>query len=122
MSLTTIIAKLNKVGKKKLAEELSALAEPKKVSFADITSEDLEEYVNSKQGNTDREKEIRKLLQGRVRIGKFFDWKEEEEMESHIRKFQQKNPSYKYVYNAYPGGDGWDVVFSKVKLPKAETL
>jgi hypothetical protein len=122
MSLTTIIAKLNKVGKKELAEELRALTESKKISFADITSEDLEEYASSKQGNTDREKEIRKLLQDRIRVGKFFDWKEEDKIEGYIQKFQQKNSSYKYVYNAYPGGDGWYVIFSKVKLPKAETL
>ncbi len=122
MNLTAIISKLNKTGKRDLARELLSLA-ALKIGLAEITSKDLEEYATSSgKGATDREKEIGKLLRGKVEVGKFFDWKEEERIDSYINRFQQKNPSYKYVYNAYPDGDGWLVVFSKVKLSKAEII
>lgn len=61
---------------------------------------------------------IKKILKNYIRFGPFFDWKEEEEMIEYIQKYSRG----RYVYNAYPGGDGWQLVFSKIKLPAAEKI
>jgi len=96
-----------------------------KLTLASITSYDLEDYADLDApvgGVTKREKAVYKLLKGKAIVGDFFDWKEEDEMLSYIRKHLRKHPLYKYAYNAYPGGDGTSLVFSKVKLPKAEEV
>jgi hypothetical protein len=102
-----------------------------KLTLKDITSYDLEELaldfesklmspVQAKQrGKPKRIQEAAKLLQNRAKIVGFWDWKEEEEM---LDKLNRKSKIYPYTYNAYPGGDGWLVVRSKVKLPKAELV
>lgn len=100
---------------------------PKKVSkltLAGITSEDLEDYLDPDYVDSlsPRQKAVNKLLKGKVKEGEFFDWKELKDMPSHIVKHMRRNPTYKYAYDAYPGGDGVLVVFSKVKLPKAEEV
>jgi hypothetical protein len=109
-----------------------------------ITSEDLEllsiyldhnkekEFIEMCIENGDSEEEAKKelekakrikiALKGHIFIGNFFDWKEEEEMERYISKVIGPNRKYHYAYNAYPGGDGWYVVFSDIELPNAEFI
>lgn len=60
------------------------------------------------------------ILKDKIKYGEFFDWKESEKMDSYLAK-KLKNP-YEYAYDAYPGGDGYYVVLSTVKLPKAEEI
>lgn len=95
----------------------------KTVTLSSITSDDLEDYCNEDIEEKDaRMKAISKLLKGKVKVGEFFDWKEEEDMLHYLLKMARKYPEFKYVYDAYPGGDGWQVVLSKVKLPKADAV
>jgi hypothetical protein len=63
-------------------------------------------------------KRAKKFLKGKVSFEKYFDWKEEGEMGVFIRQ----NAKGRYVYNATPGMDGWQVVFSKIYLPRAEEI
>ena len=107
-------------------------AKPKKVSklrvskltLAGITSEDLEDYLDPDyiDSLSPRQEAVDKLLKDKVKEGELFDWKELKDMPSYLVKFMRRHPAYKYAYNAYPGGDGVLVVFSKVKLPKAEEV
>jgi len=63
-------------------------------------------------------KRAEKFLKGKATFGKYFDWKEEDDMIEYIQKYARG----RYVYNATPGQDGWQVVFSKVYLPRAEEI
>ena len=97
----------------------------KTVTLGSITSDDLEAYCDEDFGGdkkTPRMKAVAKLLKGKVKVGEFFDWKEEEEMLHYLIKAAHKYPEFKYAYDAYPGGDGTQVVLSKVKLPKADKV
>jgi len=58
------------------------------------------------------------LLKDKIKVGDFFDWKEESKCIKYVYK-NLKAP-WKYAYNAYPGGDGTAVVFSKIKLENCE--
>lgn len=58
------------------------------------------------------------LLKDKIKVGKFFDWKEESQCVSYVNKNLKK--PWKYAYNAYPGGDGTAVVFSKIELENCE--
>jgi len=102
-----------------------------KLTLKDITSDDLEDLIqdfSSKIMSPSEAKRLKfpkrlqeaaALLQGKVRILGYWDWKENDEMDEALSR---KTPVYKYAYNAYPGGDGTLVILSKVKLPKAETV
>lgn len=57
---------------------------------------------------------------GKIEFGKFFDYKEEKEMEEYIAG--KKEEGWKHAYNAYVGGDGWQVVLSKVEIKGAEKI
>jgi len=92
-----------------------------KPTLKSITSDDLEEYAMD-EDSTPRQLAVTKLLKSKVMVGKLFDWKEGPEMFRYIIKHIKKYPVFKYIYNAYPGGDGTLVIFSKVKLPKAESV
>jgi hypothetical protein len=61
---------------------------------------------------------VKRFIKGKVTFERYFDWKEEDEMEEFIRK----NAKGRYVYNATPGSDGWQVVFSKIYFPRAEAI
>jgi len=61
---------------------------------------------------------VKRFIKGKVTFERYFDWKEEDEMEAFIRK----NAKGRYVYNATPGSDGWQVVFSKIYFPRAEAI
>jgi len=103
----------------------------KKLTLKDITSDDLEDLAMDfesalmspaqakKEKKSQRIQEAAKLLQNKAKIIGYWDWKEEEEM---LEKLSRKSKIYPYTYNAYPGGDGWLVVRSKVKLPKADSV
>jgi len=95
-----------------------------KLTLSGITSEDLEDYLDPDYVDhpKPRQKAVEKLLKGKVKEGELFDWKELSDMPSYLVKHLRKHPEYKYAYNAYPGGDGVLVIFSKVKLPKAEEV
>ena len=63
-------------------------------------------------------KRIEKFINGKVTFGKYFDWKEDQEMEEYIRKYARG----RYVYTYTPGMDGAGVAFSKIELPNAEEI
>ena len=98
-----------------------------------VTSDDLEYWGMGKDSREDilrdldgREgDEIRRkaLLVGKIskylKKGPFYDWKESHEMYQHIYTMVRRGW---YVYNAYPGGDGVAVIYSKIKLPKSERV
>jgi hypothetical protein len=65
---------------------------------------------------------ISKAIEKYLHLGGFFDWKEESKMWTSIERFRKKHRGYTYLYNAYPGGDGTMVVFSKIELPRAERV
>jgi len=59
-----------------------------------------------------------KKTKGLVKFtGKFFDHKEDEELDIYWGKVGGK---WKYMYNAYPGGDGTLVVLSNIEIDGAE--
>ena len=64
---------------------------------------------------------LTKILKGKIKWGKYFDHKEEDEMDYYIHKTLGRG-TWKYAYNCTPGHDGWGVLFSKVAMPKAESL
>lgn len=55
-----------------------------------------------------------------IKVGEYFDWKEEDDMRDYIED-HFKNP-YEYVYNAVEGTDGWYVIFSTEKLPLIDII
>ena len=63
-------------------------------------------------------KQAESFLKYKITYGKFFDWKEEEEMKNYVSRYARG----RYVYNAYPDADGIQVVFSKIELPNAEEI
>ncbi len=63
-------------------------------------------------------KRVQKFIKGKVTFGKYFDWKEQDEMEEYIRKYAKG----RFIYNGTPGQDGWQVVFSKIHFPRAEEI
>jgi hypothetical protein len=55
---------------------------------------------------------------GIIKLGKYFDYTEDEEMMDYI----YKNVRGRFVYNGTPDTDGVAVVFSKIELPNAEEI
>ena len=65
--------------------------------------------------------DIKSKLKGKIKVGEFYDHKELGEfIEWYDNEYDETK--YPYLYNAYPGGDGWMVVMSKVELSGAEQL
>ncbi len=62
---------------------------------------------------------IASALGDRIQWGEFFDHHEEDDLEEYL---SFPPPGMKYAYNAYPDADGWDVVWSSIRLPSAEEL
>jgi len=58
-------------------------------------------------------------IDGKVKWGGFYDHKEVDEMEEYL---ETPPVGMEYAYNAYPGGDGWQVVWSNIVLPSAEPI
>jgi len=58
-------------------------------------------------------------IDGKIEWGKFFDHHEDDEMEEYLETPPVGKP---YAYNAYPGSDGWQVVWSNIVLPSAEPI
>ena len=77
-----------------------------------------EDEMREDEENYQLVKRAEKFLKGKATFGKYFDWKEEDDMIEYIQKYARG----RYVYNATPGQDGWQVVFSKVYLPRAEEI
>ena len=66
-------------------------------------------------------KKIALALKGKIKFNyKVFDWKEEEEMIEFINS--NPEPKFPIPYNAHPGMDDWQIVWSKVPLPSAEII
>ena len=105
-----------------------------KTTLKDITSTDLDYWTLGDQAKgilEDFSKERRDKINEGIKtikknsnlfkVGDFFDWKEEKAMWKAISQELSKG-KFKYAYNAYPDGDGYSVVYSKVKLPNAEEI
>lgn len=73
---------------------------------------------NVEEENYQLVKRAKNFLKGKAIFGKSFDWKEEDSMKEYISKYARG----RYVYNATPGMDSWEVVFSKIYLPRAEAI
>jgi hypothetical protein len=91
--------------------------------IGDFTEEEYREFQGEEDPDPEEQnyqfvKRAQKFLKGKVTFGKYFDWKEQDDMEEYVRKFARG----RYVYNASPGQDGWYVVFSKIYLPRAEEI
>ena len=61
---------------------------------------------------------IKRFIKGKVTFGRYFDWKEDQEMEDYINRYARG----RYVYTYTPGMDGAGVAFSKIELPNAEEI
>jgi hypothetical protein len=96
------------------------------VSLLDsYTKEEYKEYMENEDDPDDPEfrnyefvQRVKRFIKGKVTFGKYFDWKEQDEMEEYIRKFARG----RHVYNGTPGQDGWQVIFSKIYFPRAERI
>jgi hypothetical protein len=56
--------------------------------------------------------------EGIIENGNVFDWSSKAEMENYI----SKNAKGRYVYDGNPNSDTTWVIFSKIKLPKADKI
>jgi len=68
----------------------------------------------------DRLDKIAVALGDSLEYGEFFDHHEFDQMGPYIDKYKPKGKDY--IYNAYPGGDGIQLVFSDIFLPAAEEV
>ena len=91
-------------------------------SFDSFSEEEYKEFYDSDEDPEEKNyqfvKRAKKFLKGKVTFGKSFDWKEELQMIDYIQKYSRG----RYIYNATPGQDSWQVVFSKIYLPRAEEI
>lgn len=111
----------------------------KKFKYSSIDSEDLEQIVEfffteegmfeyfEFSGYAHDDEELDKflnlyvasiVLKDKIKKGRFFDWKQQRSLKNYLDK-NIKDP-WKFAYNAYPGGDGVSVVFSKIELKNCE--
>lgn len=81
--------------------------------------EDYEDDEEAKE-SYDRLYQVASVLKDKIKWGGFYDHHEEEKLEDVLDRPFPKG--MKYAYNAYPDADGWQVVFSSIKLPAAEEL
>jgi hypothetical protein len=91
--------------------------------LSDFTEEEYKEFrgeedADSEEQNYQFVKRVKVFLEGKITFGKYFDWKEQDEMEEYIKKYSRG----RYVYNGSPGQDGCHVIFSKIYLPRAEAI
>ena len=95
-------------------EKLSIIDELDELMGNDRDEEEIrindEEYVFLKR--------VESFLKDKIEFADCFDWKEEKEMMELI----EKHANGRYVYNAMPSSDSYQVVFSKIYLPKAEQI
>lgn len=91
------------------------------VSYNDWYEDHGEDYEDDDEAQEtyDRLYKIALAIGDKIAWGRFFDHKEGDEMEVYLNS-PPKN--YPYAYNAYPEGDGWQVVWSSIPLPSAEEL
>lgn len=91
-------------------------------SFNSFSEEEYKEFYDSDEDPEEKNyqfvKRAKNFLKGKVTFGKFFDYREEQQMGDYIHKYNRG----RYIYNAAPGTDGWHVVFSKIYLPRAEAI
>ena len=86
------------------------------VDFHGIDEQDLEEA----KADYERFQDIMIAIGNDIEIGEYKDWKEFDEVRDYL---ENNTPEDKpYVYNAFPGGDGIQIVFSAVELPAAEEI
>lgn len=81
--------------------------------FSEDTEEDFQNSLN-------KVRKISIALDKKIKFDNFFDWKEYNEMEEYLKNRPFKK--FPYAYNAYPGGDEIQVVWSKILLPSAEKI
>jgi len=58
------------------------------------------------------------LLKDYIEVGERFDWKEHDKMKTYVEEKAQG----RYVYNASPGMDDTNVIFSEEELPLADEV
>lgn len=86
------------------------------VDFHGIEDDDLEEA----KADYDRLQDILIALEGDIEWGEYKDWKEYDEVRDYLKHNTPEDMPY--IYNAFPGGDGIQIVFSSVELPSAEEI
>ena len=105
-------------------EALSSAWDDEKFSEEDYR--DNYPYNEEDEELEDYEKELQRIrmigvaLEDHIEWGKFFDHHEDDEMEDYL--LSEAPTDKPYAYNAYPGGDGWTVVWSDIVLPSAEAI
>lgn len=89
------------------------------VSYEEWYEDHGEDYEDDQEAKEsyDRLYKIALAIGDKIEWGEFFDHREEEEFDEYILN---PPPGMEYAYNAYPDGDGIQVVWSSVFLPSAE--
>jgi hypothetical protein len=97
------------------------LDEEEIVSYKDWYEDHGEDYEDDQEAKDsyDRLYKIALAIGDKIRWGKFFDHREDEEMDEYL---ESPPNGFEYAYNAYPDGDGWQVVWSSILLPSAEEM
>ena len=96
--------------------EYAYLTTPEQYKDIDIVAEEFNLDKETKQEVANFIKNTKGLIKF---TGKFFDWKEDDELEEYIGKVEGV---WKFGYNAYPGGDGTQLVLSNIKIDGAEEV
>jgi hypothetical protein len=90
--------------------------------FIDFHGIDIEHPDDLEEAKRDYERfsDILIVLEGEIEFGEYKDWKEFDEVRDYLK---HNTPEDKpYVYNAFPGGDGIQIIFSSIELPSAEEI
>jgi hypothetical protein len=89
------------------------------VDFHGIDTDDPEEMAEAKR-DYDRFQDIIIAIGNDIQFGEYKDWKEFGEVRDYLK---HNTPEDKpYVYNAFPEGDGIQIVFSSIELPSADEI
>jgi len=91
--------------------------------LSDFTEEEYKEFAGEEDNdaadqNYQLVKRVERFLKGKITFGRYFDFKEQDQMETYIKKYVRG----RYIYNGAPGQDGWHVIFSRIYLPRAEAI
>jgi hypothetical protein len=89
------------------------------VDFHGIDTDDPEEMKEAKR-DYDRFQDIIIAIGNDIQFGEYKDWKEFGEVKDYLENNTPEDMPY--VYDAFPGGDGIQIVFSSVELPSAEEV
>ena len=94
---------------------------PDEDNFMEVRYQDMVDDGEEEQYWSDLERcrLLYKVLKGKIHFAEFFDHREFDILEDYIETGKK---GYPFVYNAYPGGDGIFVVWSKINLPAAESV